>query len=351
MMRQIQGKEPDSIALSSRRPNPNLQAHTKTDRYRLRESTQPPTSAKAVFRVMISLHRKIGFDALKRLLRSPVGSFFNALLIAVTLTLPVLLLTLIDDLKNVSANWGGRPSISVYFQVDAPQDIVEVYLARYSANPLISSTEMVLSDQGLKNFQSKIGLTDIVSYLGFNPLPHVLQLTIASDASLDGLAALTEELQKLNGVDSVQLDQQWVKRLHAILNAFKSFAMMLGGIFSVMVVLVISTNVRLHIESRRDEIRTTSMVGGTYGFIAMPFVYLGLWYGVIGALLASILVSVLITLLNVEVGKLALLYGSVAQISMPSWDILALLFVVGMFLGGSGALVSCYRHFKDLIPR
>lgn len=351
MSLQMQGNGSDSIALSSRRPNPNQRAQAKTARHRLRESAHPPTNAKAVFMVMVSLHRKVGFDALKRLLRSPVGSFFNALLIAVTLTLPVLLLTLIDDLKNVSANWGGQPSISVYFQVDAPKDIVGTYVARYHSNPLIASTEMILSDQGLKEFQSKIGLTDIVSYLGFNPLPHVLQLKIASGASLEGLAALTEELQNLNGVDSVQLDQQWVKRLHAILNAFKSFAMMLGGIFSVMVVLVISTNIRLHIESRRDEIKVTSMVGGTYGFIAMPFVYLGLWYGVIGALLASILVSVLITLLNVEVGKLALLYGSVAQISMPSWDILALLFVVGMFLGGSGTLVSCYRHFKDLIPR
>mgnify|MGYP003841688797 CR=1 FL=1 len=48
--------------------------------------------------------------------------------------------------------------------------------------------------------------------------------------------------------------------------------------------------VRLEIQNRHDEIEVVKLVGGTDAFIRRPFLYEGIWYGLLGAAIAGFLV-------------------------------------------------------------
>ena len=90
------------------------------------------------------------------------------------------------------------------------------------------------------------------------------------------------------------------------------------------------------------------MVGGTRGFIAMPFVYMGIWYGVAGAVLAQILVFLLLAFLEGEVVNIAGLYNSDITLSGPDIAVAGVLLLAGVCLGAFAAIGSCYRHFQAL---
>ena len=297
-----------------------------------------------------ALHRQVATDALTRLLKAPVATVLNGLLIAVAFALPVLFFVLVSNLQTLGASWDGQPGISVYLDNGLAQEAIDQLIADYRQDPLIKEVSYISPQQGLAVFQQRVGLQDIISQLGFNPLPGVIELVPISDATVAQLDQAVVAYQGTSGVEQVRLDRQWVQRLQAILSLLERFSLALGIILGLTVVLVISNTVRLSIESRRDEIRVVSMVGGTRGFIAMPFIYMGVWYGIMGALLAHVIVFSLLAVLRAEVVRIAGLYGSEMVLSGPGLDISAVLLSCGILLGAVGALGSCYRHFQTLVP-
>ncbi|MBO9480878.1 MULTISPECIES: permease-like cell division protein FtsX [Gammaproteobacteria] len=308
------------------------------------------TVATLTLHSFVSLHRQVGRDALTRLLNNPVASLLNSLLIAVAFSLPVLLFVLVSNVQVLGAAWDGQPKISIYLNHGVSQKIIDQRIADYRQDPLIKEVVYLSPEQGVNDFQQKAGLQDVISQLGFNPLPGVIALLPVSEASFEQLDDAVVHYQQMEGVDQVRLDRQWVQRLQAILTMLERFAVMLGGILGLTVVLVISNTVRLSIESRRDEIKIISMVGGTRGFIAMPFIYMGIWYGVIGAILAQVIVFSLLAVLSHEMMNIAGLYNSEMVLSGPGFGVLGVLLLAGIAFGVLGAMSSCYRHFQALVP-
>ncbi|WP_020583234.1 permease-like cell division protein FtsX [Endozoicomonas elysicola] len=308
------------------------------------------TTATLTLHSLASLHRQVGKDAFHRLRMAPLASFLNSLLIAAAFSLPVLLFVLVNNIQQLGSTWDGQPRISIYLDNEISQKVVDQRIVDYRDHPLIAQVAYISPEQGVKDFQQKAGLQNIITSLGFNPLPGVIQLIPVSGVSFRQLDDAVATFQSMSGVEEVRLDRQWVQRLQAILTMLERFSIMLGGILGLTVVLVISNTVRLNIESRRDEIKVISMVGGTRGFIAMPFIYMGIWYGVIGAILAQVIVSSLLMVLSYEVMNIAGLYNSEMVLSGPGFGVLGILLISGMFFGALGAMSSCYRHFQALVP-
>ncbi|USE37269.1 ABC transporter permease [Endozoicomonas sp. SCSIO W0465] len=257
---------------------------------------------------------------------------------------------LVSNVQILGATWDGHPKISIYLNHGVSQKTIDQRLADYRENPLIKEVVYISPEQGVNDFQQQAGLQDVIAQLGFNPLPGVIELRPVNEASFEQLDEALVYFQRMDGVDQVRLDRQWVQRLQTILTMLERFAFMLGGILGLTVVLVISNTVRLSIESRRDEIKIISMVGGTRGFIAMPFIYMGIWYGVMGAVLAQVIVFSLLSVLSHEMMKIAGLYSSEMVLSYPGFSILGSLLLFGIAFGVLGAISSCYRHFQVLVP-
>ena len=315
-----------------------------------KKGAERQAAATLTLRAQAALHRQVAIDALARLLKAPVATVLSSLLIAVAFALPVLFFVLVSNLQALGATWDGQPSISVYLDNGLAQEAVDQLIADYRQDPLIKEVSYISPQEGLVVFQQRVGLLDIIDQLGFNPLPGVIELVPASEATVAQLDQAVAVYQGTAGVDRVLLDRQWVQRLQSILSLLERFSIALGVILGLTVVLVISNTVRLSIEGRRDEIRVVSMVGGTQGFIAMPFVYMGVWYGVMGTLLAHIIVFSLLGVLRAEAMTIAGLYNSEMVLSGPGLEISAMLLSCGILLGALGALGSCYRHFQTLVP-
>ena len=69
--------------------------------------------------------------------------------------------------------------------------------------------------------------------------------------------------------------------------------------------VIIGNTIRLDIENRRDEIEVTKLIGASNAFVRRPFLWTGFWYGLLGGLMALLLVYVGLALLTVAIfGKM-----------------------------------------------
>jgi cell division transport system permease protein len=148
----------------------------------------------------------------------------------------------------------------------------------------------------------------------------------------------------------VQIDTDWVKRLHALLDLLRRVVLLTGGLLGIGIVLVVSNTIRLDILNRRAEIEVMKLVGASDGFTRRPFLYTGIWYGLGGGLLALMLVAVASTVLARPVAQLAFLYGSAFSLRGPK--MITGLLVLGLSVGLSwlGSWLAATRHIRAIEP-
>ena len=299
---------------------------------------------------LLALHKKMGREAFSRLLKTPFASTMNGLMIAIAFTLPALLYLLVINLQLLGGSWDGLPRVSVYLEAKVQSQTTNGLMKKARNSQLFDQVVYISPEQGMKDFQQKAGISSVASELGFNPLPGVIQLTAKADADYQKLNALVVSLEQEAGVDQVRLDRQWVQRLHAILGLLEQIVYTMGVLLSLTILLVISNTIRLNIESRRDEIRIIKMVGGTDGFISLPFIYMGIWYGLSGAILAQVTLLLVMALLSDQIVQLAGLYSTEVDLQGPGITVFFTMVSVGILLGIAGAVVGCYRHLRTLSP-
>ena len=300
---------------------------------------------------LVGLQKQMGREAFSRLLQSPLASLLNGLMIAVAFALPALLYLMVVNLQVLGGSWDGQPRISVYLNQELNQQRINAVVDVAEQDKNLIDVVYISPDQGLRDFQEKSGVGNIASELGFNPLPGVIVLTPALDATVTQLENLVVEYEKLSGVDQVQIDREWVQRLNAILGLLERAVMTLGILLGLTALLVISNTIRLSIESRRDEIRIIKMVGGTDGFITLPFIYMGVWYGIAGAVLAQIITLLVMSAVSDQIMSLAGLYNSGLDMETAGFSMFGTLLATGIFLGITGSMVSCHRHLRTLVPK
>jgi cell division transport system permease protein len=152
-------------------------------------------------------------------------------------------------------------------------------------------------------------------------------------------------------VDIVQLDLDWVRRLHSLLDVLRRVMWLVVAVLGLGVLAVIGNTIRLEIQQRRPEIEVTKLVGGSNAFVRRPFLYTGIFYGLGGALLAALIVFGGLAWLDQAVGVLSAQYGSRFHLTGLDGQGLGILVGVGAALGWLGALISTGRHLRAIEPR
>ena len=295
-------------------------------------------------------HRFALRDALARVLKMP-GSFgFNVLVIALVLILPVAGLTVLENVRPVSRELAVEPEISVFLSTDVGREQALALGAELRkaalAGGLKAKLVFVSREEALAMMKERAGLSDVVATLGANPLPdaYVLKLANADDAND---ASSTERIEKLAattarvpGVDAVQLDAAWVKRLAALLQLAGNVLWMLAATLCGVVVAVVFNTIRLQVVTQHEEVNVSRLVGATDAFVSRPFYYTGALLGLGAGGLALLGVLLGLHVLNGPVSDLAGLYGSTFRLLPLDAASTVLLLGASTTLGLLGAMLS-----------
>ncbi|MEX1056936.1 MAG: FtsX-like permease family protein, partial [Natronospirillum sp.] len=161
---------------------------------------------------------------------------------------------------------------------------------------------------------------------------------------------LGELLGGLPEVDDMQLDIEWVQRLENISDVLERALLALAGVLGLTVVLVIGNTMRMATEARRDEIMVVKLVGATQSFVRRPFLYMGLWYGLFGGVMACLLTWGSLALLEVPVARLAESYGTAMRLRSLGASEAAVLVLTAISLAIISTWFTVSRHLSAIEP-
>jgi len=303
-------------------------------------------------RTFLQRHAQVALDSLGRLYRSRISALLTAAVIGIALAMPSGLYLLLENLERLSGAWQGQASLSVFMKHDVTEARARDLLQRITDWPGVASVELVTPQQALEEFSAQSGFADILETLDENPLPVVL-LVVPADTHTGPEAAdeLRQRFSLLPETDLVQLDLQWVQRLAAILDTARRGVLIISGLLALAVLLVIGNTIRLEIQNRREEILVTKLIGATNAFVRRPFLYSGIWYGILGGMLAWLLVEGGFWLLSGPVASLAGLYQSEFTLQTLPLQLLWQLPGGGSLLGLLGSWLAVGRHLDAIEPQ
>jgi cell division transport system permease protein len=302
---------------------------------------------------MLRQHRFALGAALSHVRKAPGSFLFNVLVVAMALMLPFAGVTLLDNVRPMSEQLSVDPEVSVFMKLDTPREQSQA-LASTMRGMLKDTRAKIIfvpREKALESLKDKSGLTDVLAALGENPLPdsYVLKLEGVSSASA---AARVDELARslgaMPGVDTVQVDSAWVKRLAALLGVLRLALLLLAITLGMVVIAVVFNTIRLQVLTQREEIAVSKLLGATDNFIHRPFYYTGALLGLAAGTVALGAVALSLQPLNAAIADFARLYASEFQLApLPGLGIAGLL-AISAGLGLVGAMLSVQRHLARL---
>ncbi|MBK9444632.1 MAG: ABC transporter permease [Betaproteobacteria bacterium] len=283
-------------------------------------------------------------DALRRLTATPLNSTLSLFVIGIALTLPAAGWQLIDNVQRAASSASGVQQISLFMALNAERkDIAEIESRLKLA--AAGRWRFISREEALKRLQGTAGMADLISSLPKNPLPDAFVIDPV-DTSPEAMAQMAKTMGAWPKVAHVQLDAAWVKRFDALLRIARLAVSLLAAVFAAALVVVTFNTIRLQILAHAAEIEVARLIGATDAWIRRPFAYFGAIQGLLGGVLAILLVVIGSRLLTSPVAELAELYGANFTLEGPSVSLAAALLAAGAGLGWLGALLSVNLSLK-----
>ena len=305
----------------------------------------------SLFRSYFGHHARVSLASLGRLYAQPIATIMTAAVISIALALPAGLYIVLANIGQVSTDWDSSTQISLFLHTHVKQRDAQKLVQRLEKHKDIKKVEMIDKEKGLQQFKETSGFGDALKYLDENPLPIVLVVhpRIHTDQP-NRTTKLVKDLGKNKLVEIAQLDVQWVKRLYTFLEIANRSILVISSMLAIAVLLVVGNTIRLDIQSRREEIEVSKLIGASDAFIRRPFLYTGFWYGVIGGVMAWIITLISLILMEEPIHNLAVLYHSDFQLAGLGLKKTLLLILISCALGLIGSWLAVTRHLKDIEP-
>jgi cell division transport system permease protein len=266
--------------------------------------------------------------------------------LAATATMVLMLLLLAGLLIVVTGlNAGleyfeGKVEVTAFVREGASQQRIDAVLAETRAMPEVANVVFVSKEQAIQRFRdynASRGQADLTDVLPFNPLPASIEVDLKDPLVY---AKVSQALQdERDVVERVIENQSVVNALLTVTNTLRFGGLVVLVLVGVTVFFIVINTIRLAVVARAREIEIMRLVGASDAFIRWPFIFEGIFVGLLGATLTLLL--------------LVLAYQPLSQVMFALFNVLPLRFgefvvrdvalvVVGagIALGGLGSWVS-----------
>ncbi|MEM9103340.1 MAG: permease-like cell division protein FtsX [Pseudomonadota bacterium] len=286
------------------------------------------------------------------LIKNPLSTLMTVMVLGIAMALPSGFHVLLKNSQQLTQGWDGNAKLSLYLYRNTSPQSIESLMGELRTRKEVSDVSYFSPEESLASFREESGFGEALAFLDENPLPGVIEVVPSSRFNSPREAAfLVDSLQKIPEVEMAQLDLEWLRRFHAMLDVAEQTSEILGILFGLAVVLIVGNTIRLAVQNRKEEIEIIKLVGATNSFIQRPFLYTGILYGFSAAVFAWLVVSFSINWIQTPVQNLAALYNSQYSLSGMSVRDVVFLCSSGIGLGLLGSWVSVVKHLKEIEPQ
>ena len=283
-------------------------------------------------------------EAIQSIVRNSWISVASVGVVAVSLLILGSSLLLVLNANHIAANLESSVEISLFLKEQVTKDEVADLEDEIAGLPEVTEVVFVSKQQALEEMRDNFGeKSDILAGLEEkNPLPDALRIRTYN---VEQVAPLAAALENYDEVDQVRYGQGVVEKLLALSKWVRTAGLVTMVLLGIAAVFLIATTIRLSVYSRRKEIGIMKILGATNWFVQFPFVLEGMILGLIGSLLAVIVIYF---------GYISLIDN--IQLSLPFMQLVTDrslikplmqgLLLVGLAIGAAGSMISMRKFIK-----
>jgi cell division transport system permease protein len=237
-----------------------------------------------------------------------------------------------------------RPQLAVFFTDEAKQEDIATLENQLKATGKVSKITFVDKKEAFNRYKKLSSDPIELELVDPSILPRSFDITTYN---LGDQLDLAKQLKSSSLVSSVAFPKDAVEGFIRFSNVLRKLGATASIILAVDAILLIMLIISMKISGKKEEIEILRLLSATNWYIRWPFIYEGIFYGVIGALLGWLMASV------------GLLYFEPFLRSQLPPDIqlfpisfLFLLFVLGaeiivaILLGAFSSILAALRYLK-----
>ncbi|RYZ95027.1 MAG: cell division protein FtsX [Sphingobacteriaceae bacterium] len=219
-------------------------------------------------------------------------------------------------------------------------DVLELQ-KQLDGNIMVKQTQYVSKELAARNLQKDLG-EDFVKFLGYNPLSQSLDVYLKADYTDNAnIEKFKAQLLKNPLVKEVKYQQSLVADMNHNLASITLVILAFAAIFVVVSIALINNTIRLAIYSQRFLIKSMQLVGATKSFIRSPFIMYGIWHGLLGGLIAVIILMGTLYLAQTQIPDLIVLQ------SYTEFGLVFLLVIgIGILISGVSTFLAVNKFLR-----
>ena len=294
-------------------------------------------------------HLKSLLFSLDKIYQAPTTTIMTVAVIGITLSLPGGFYLFLKNIDAISGDFRSSSQIGLYLDLDISEKQARALEKQIAKMENVTSTRFISRESSLEEFRQNSGFGKSIDTLSSNPLPHTI-IVEPDEADTFTVRNLLNSLQAMPEVEIAKLDTEWLERLYTIIEIAKRSVIIITILFAFAVLLIIGNTIRLDIQNRYQEIIVTKLIGATDAFIRRPFLYGGVWYGLLGGIISWLIVEIGYIAIAGPLERLNLLYQSDMNLITFSFHDFIILITSSTLLGLAGSWIAVARHLNQIEP-
>ena len=224
--------------------------------------------------------------------RRLLTSYFSVVLsISIVLFMMGAFFLIAFNASKISDDFKEKIPITIYLKNDAKKIEIEQLIKKLNLKDYTNSLNYISKEKGAEILINEIG-EDFIEFYGTNPLLNSIDVFLKSEfVTTLVFDEISSELNNTDFVDEIIYDAPLVSLINDNINKIKYWILGIAMFFLIISIVVINSSIRLSIYSNRMNIKTMQMVGATRRFIRKPFINTHIKLGLIGSLIAVIMLS------------------------------------------------------------
>ncbi|HEY8928642.1 MAG TPA: permease-like cell division protein FtsX [Mucilaginibacter sp.] len=261
--------------------------------------------------------------------------------IAMVLLMIGLLGLILVEANNLSRYVKENIVLNIYVDDAAHETDILQLQKQIEGIKMVKQTQYVTKELAAQNLKKDLG-EDFVKFLGYNPLSPSLDVYLKAEyANNNDIEKFKADLMKNPLIKEVKYQKSLVDQMNENIGSISLIILIFAGIFVVLSVALINNTIRLAIYSQRFLIKSMQLVGATKGFIRKPFMLYGIWHGLLGGLIAILIL----------IGLLSVAYKQIPDlIILRNYTEFGLIFVavigIGIFISGFSTFLAVNKFLR-----
>lgn len=304
--------------------------------------------------------KRVFYLGLVNVVRNSFVSFSVILVMAVTLFIVGFSLLFVQVMGGVVNELGNKADMTVYFVPGTSEEQINVFKERISelsyVREVIYVSQLTALEEYRKRHENDTDILKGLDILDENPFRARLSIRAHEPNELvykrisDFLAEndiFSENRTTVIEKNDYYQNREIIQRLNSVITTTKSLSWFIIILLTFISFIIIFNIIRLIIYLSREEIQVMRLIGAEDWYIRMPFLISGGIYGLVGSIVAMIVLYPAAEILSPQVERF---FGGqgLSDYYISEFHILIfVLIVIGVLVGVISSYLSTMRYLDD----